>query len=103
MDIRNSDNLQQDESALQVGGNDVQQSDKRNGSIAEAAPSTSEKDMGTSKIRTQSMKIGKTQSGPLMPGAVLGSYLPERGRLFERYIAYFIAYICFLFLYWVIF
>ncbi|XP_004495505.1 uncharacterized protein [Cicer arietinum] len=85
VDIRNSDNLQQDESALQVGGNDVQQSDKRNGSIAEAAPSTSEKDMGTSKIRTQSMKIGKTQSGPLMPGAVLGSYLPERGRLFERF------------------
>jgi hypothetical protein len=112
VDKRNSDNSQQDEFTLQVGGNDVPvlhvggndvlQSDKRNGSIAEATTSTSEKDMGTSKIKTQAVKVGKTQSGPLVPGTVLGHYLPERGRLFERYVAYFILYHCFLLLYWVI-
>ncbi|XP_058770688.1 serine/threonine-protein kinase BLUS1-like [Vicia villosa] len=85
VDQRNSDNAQQDESTLQVGGNEVSQSDKRNGLIAEASASTSEKDVGTSKIKTQAVKVGKTQSGPLVPGTVLGHYLPERGRLFERF------------------
>ncbi|KAI5394840.1 serine/threonine-protein kinase BLUS1 isoform X1 [Lathyrus oleraceus] len=85
VDKRHSDNSQQDESTLQVGGNDVPQSDKRNGLIAEATASTSEKDVGTSKIKTQAVKVGKTQSGPLVPGTVLGHYLPERGRLFERF------------------
>ncbi|CAK8572203.1 unnamed protein product [Lathyrus sativus] len=85
VDKRNSDNSQHDESTLQVGGNDVPQSDKRNGLIAEATTSTSEKDVGTSKIKTQAVKVGKTQSGPLVPGTVLGHYLPERGRLFERF------------------
>ncbi|PNY10625.1 serine/threonine-protein kinase fray2-like protein [Trifolium pratense] len=80
---RNSDNSQQDDFTLQVGDNDVPQSDKVNGSIAEATTSTSEKDVGTSKIKTQPVKFGKTQSGPLVPGTVLGHYLPERGRLFE--------------------
>jgi hypothetical protein len=100
---RNSDNSQQVDFMLQVGDNDVPQSDKRNGSIAEATTSTSEKDVGTSKTKTQAVKVGKTQSGPLVPGTVLGHYLPERGRLFERYVAYFILCLCFLFLYWVIF
>lgn len=103
MDKRHSDNSQQDESTLQVGGNDVPQSDKRNGLIAEATASTSEKDVGTSKIKTQAVKVGKTQSGPLVPGTVLGHYLPERGRLFERYVLYCILYHCYLFLNWVIF
>lgn len=112
MDKRNSDNSQENEFALQVGGsnvpalhvggNDILQSDKRNGSIAEATTSTSEKDMGTGKIKTQAVKVGKTQSGPLVPGTVLGHYLPERGRLFERYVAYFRLYLCFLLLFWVI-
>lgn len=96
MDKKNSDNLQQDG----LGGNDVSQSEKRNGSIAEATPSTLEKDIGTSKVKTQSVKAGKAQSGPLVPGTVLGHYLPERGRLFDRYI--FILYL-FLFLCWVLF
>ncbi|WJX12692.1 non-specific serine/threonine protein kinase [Trifolium repens] len=82
---RNSDNSQQVEFMLQVGDNDVPQSDKRNGSIAEATTSTSEKDVGTSKTKTQAVKVGTTQSGPLVPGTVLGHYLPERGRLFERF------------------
>ncbi|KAL5068493.1 hypothetical protein RYX36_019380 [Vicia faba] len=85
VDKRNSDNSQQDESTLQVGGNDVPHNDKINGLVAEATESTSEKDVGTSKIKTQAVKAGKTQSGPLVPGTVLGHYLPERGRLFERF------------------
>lgn len=79
LDKNNSDNLQQDG----LGGNDVPLSEKRNGSIAEATPS--EKDFGTSKVKTQSVKAGKAQSGPLVPGTVLGHYLPERGRLFDRF------------------
>ncbi|RDX84194.1 Serine/threonine-protein kinase fray2, partial [Mucuna pruriens] len=85
VDRKNSNNLQQDEFMLQVGSNDIPQSEKRNGSVAEATPSTLEKDVGTSKVKTQSGKLGKTQSGPLMPGAVLGHSLPERGRAFERF------------------
>ncbi|XP_027367587.1 serine/threonine-protein kinase BLUS1-like [Abrus precatorius] len=84
---KNSDKLQQDEFTLQVGrfSNDISQSEKRNGSIAEATSSTSEKDVGTSKVKIQSVKLGKTQSGPLVPGSVLGHSLPERGRAFERF------------------
>lgn len=89
MDKKNSKNLQQDAFTSQVGSsNDVPQSEKRNGSLAEVTPSTSEKDVGTSKVKTQSVKLGKTQSGPLMPGTVLGLSLPERGRAFERYIVF---------------
>lgn len=95
MDKKNTDDLQQDGCKLQVGGNDTTQSEKRNGSIAEAAPSTLEKDTGTSKIKAQSVKVGKTQSGPLVPGTVVGHYLPERGRPFERYAVIFILHLCF--------
>ncbi|XP_061346970.1 serine/threonine-protein kinase BLUS1-like isoform X2 [Gastrolobium bilobum] len=80
-----SDNLQQDEFTLQVGGNDIPQNEKRNGLIAEATPSISEKDMGISRVKTQSLKTCKTQSGPLVPGAVLGHSIPDRGRAFERF------------------
>ncbi|KAK6646171.1 hypothetical protein PHAVU_L005401 [Phaseolus vulgaris] len=85
LDKKNSKNLQQDEFALQVGSNDIPQSEKRNGSVAEATSSTSENDMGTSKIKSQSVKLGKTQSGPLVPGSVLGHSLSEKGRAFERF------------------
>ncbi|KAK7344102.1 hypothetical protein VNO77_13365 [Canavalia gladiata] len=87
MGKKNSDNLQQDKFTLQVGSssNEIPQSEKRNGSIAEATPSTSEKDVGTSKGKTQSAKLGKTQSGPLMPGSALGHSIPDRGRVFERF------------------
>lgn len=88
MGKKHSDNLQQDEFKLKVGGNDIPQSEKRNGSIAEATPSTVEKDMGTSKIKTQPEKMRKTQSGPLVPGIVHGHSLPERGRPFERYVVF---------------
>lgn len=85
MDKKNSNNLQQDEFAVQVGSNDIPQSEKRNGSVAEATSSTLENDTGTSKIKSQSVKLGKTQSGPLVPGSVLGHSLSEKGRAFERY------------------
>lgn len=88
MDKKNSDNSQQDEFTLEVGGNDTPQSEKRNGLVAEATPSTLEKDAGTSKTKTQSMRIRKTQSGPLVPGTVLGHSLPDRGSTFERYISF---------------
>ncbi|XP_014513537.1 serine/threonine-protein kinase BLUS1 [Vigna radiata var. radiata] len=85
MDKKNSNNLQQDEFAVQVGSNDIPQSEKRNGSVAEATSSTLENDTGTSKIKSQSVKLGKTQSGPLVPGSVLGHSLSEKGRAFERF------------------
>ncbi|XP_057967422.1 serine/threonine-protein kinase BLUS1-like isoform X2 [Malania oleifera] len=48
-------------------------------------PSTSDKEMVSSKTRTQSLKSRQTQSGPLMPGVVLGNSLSERGRISERW------------------
>jgi len=88
VDEKNSNNLQQYEFTSQVGSNDIPQCEKRNGSVAEATPSTLENDVGTSKVKTQSVKLGKTQSGPLMPGLVLGHSSSERGRTFERYIVF---------------
>ncbi|KAK7278317.1 hypothetical protein RJT34_23344 [Clitoria ternatea] len=82
---RNSDNLQQDEFTFQEGKNDMPQSEKRNGSISEATPSTLEKDVGTSKVKMQSVKVGKTQSGPLVPASVIGHSSSEKGRAFERF------------------
>ncbi|KAE9612026.1 hypothetical protein Lal_00048889 [Lupinus albus] len=81
----NSDNSQQDEFTLQVDGNDIPQIEKRNGLIVETTPSILQKDMGTSKIKSQPLKIGKTRSGPLLPGKVLSHSLPERGPAFERF------------------
>ncbi|XP_057424031.1 serine/threonine-protein kinase BLUS1-like isoform X2 [Lotus japonicus] len=81
---KNSVNSQQDEFTLQVGGNDITQSDKRNESIVEATSTTLEKDMETSKVKTP-VKIVKTQSGPLVPGTVLSHSFSERGRAFERF------------------
>lgn len=87
MGEKNSVNSQQDEFTLQVGGNDITQSDKRNESIVEATSTTLEKDMETSKVKTP-VKIVKTQSGPLVPGTVLSHSFSERGRAFERYIVF---------------
>ncbi|KAE9619100.1 putative protein kinase STE-STE20-Fray family [Lupinus albus] len=80
----NSDNLQQTEFMLQVGGNDTPHNAQINGSIVETTPSILEKDMVTSKIKSQPLQIRKTVSGPLVPGMVLGHSLSERGRIFER-------------------
>ncbi|KAK4262944.1 hypothetical protein QN277_028433 [Acacia crassicarpa] len=58
---------------------------KRNGSVSEATASTLEKDIGTSKIRSQSVKNRQCQSGPLAPGAVFGHSSSERGHTSERF------------------
>ncbi|KAI4326785.1 hypothetical protein L6164_019320 [Bauhinia variegata] len=106
---KNSDKTPQDELTSQLRGNDIQQSEylnkkgkipendflesggpkniiwKRNGSNTEATTSTTEKDTVPSMIKSQSLKNRQTQSGPLMPGTVLGHSLSERGRPFERF------------------
>ncbi|RYR38711.1 hypothetical protein Ahy_A09g043870 isoform A [Arachis hypogaea] len=82
---KNSENSQEDEFGLEVGVyHPTPQSEKRNGLVAEASPSTLDKDTGLSKTKTQSTRIRKTQSGPLVPGTVLGHSLPDRGSTFER-------------------
>lgn len=110
MGKKNSDKLPMDEFTSLVDSDDMKQNEslnrkgkilesdlqevgsskniiwKRNGSIAEATASTSDKDMGTSKTKTQSVKSRQTQSGPLVPGTVIGHSLSERGRASERYI-----------------
>ncbi|KAF7828101.1 serine/threonine-protein kinase BLUS1-like isoform X1 [Senna tora] len=58
---------------------------KRNGSITEASASSLEKDTGTSKTKTQPVKSRQTQSGPLVPGAVLGHSSSEKVRPSERF------------------
>ncbi|XP_028774684.1 serine/threonine-protein kinase fray2 isoform X2 [Neltuma alba] len=106
---KNLDNLPQDEFTSLPDSNDVRQSEsldqrgkivesnlpelgsskniiwKRNGSVAEATASTLEKDIGTSKTRSQSLKSRQTQSGPLVPGTVIGHSLSERVRTSERF------------------
>ncbi|KAK7260704.1 hypothetical protein RIF29_26971 [Crotalaria pallida] len=106
---KNTQNLPKDEITSDVDGSDIQhaeQSEKvnrmekilesdlqepglsnnfiwrRNGSLAEAT-STIEKDVGMSKIKTQSAKSRQTQSGPLVPGTVISHSSAEKGRPFE--------------------
>lgn len=57
---------------------------KKNGLKTELPPPGSEKDLMTSKIRTQTGKTRQSQSGPLMPGVVLGQSIPVRN--LERFI-----------------
>lgn len=57
---------------------------RKNGSSTEASSSLSEKDMVQAKTKTQTVKIRQTQSGPLMPGAVLSHSVSERVRISER-------------------
>ncbi|MED6175260.1 hypothetical protein PIB30_076780 [Stylosanthes scabra] len=83
VDNTNLENSQH-EIGLEVGGSHTSQNEKRNGLLAEASPSTQDKDTGMSKTKTQSTRIRKTQSGPLVPGMVLGHSLPDRGSTFER-------------------
>ncbi|KAI9108437.1 hypothetical protein K1719_020628 [Acacia pycnantha] len=106
---KNLDNLPQDEFTSLPDSNDVKLSEsldkkgkivesdlqelgsskniiwKRNGSVSEATASTLEKDIGTSKIKSQSVKSRQTQSGPLSPGAVFGHSSSERVRTSERF------------------
>lgn len=59
---------------------------RKNGSSTEASSSMSEKDVVQAKTKTQTVKIRHTQSGPLMPGAVLSHSVSERGRISERFV-----------------
>ena len=59
---------------------------RKNGSSTEASSSMSEKDMVLAKTKTQTVKIRQTQSGPLMPGAVLSHSVSERVRISERFV-----------------
>lgn len=58
---------------------------KNSGSITEASSSMSEKGMLQAKTKAQMVKSRQTQSGPLMPGAVLSHSSSERGRICERF------------------
>lgn len=51
---------------------------KKNGLKTELPPPGSEKDLMTSKSRTQTGKTRQSQSGPLMPGVVLSQSIPVR-------------------------
>lgn len=51
---------------------------KKNGLKTELPPPGSEKDLQTSKTRTQTGRTRQTQSGPLMPGVVVGQSVPAR-------------------------
>lgn len=92
-DIKRSESMDKKgkivESDLQEHGSSKNIFWKRNGSVSEATTSTSEKDIGTSKNRSQPVKSRQTQSGPLVPGAVIGHSLSERVRSSERYIVFF--------------
>ncbi|XP_040986745.1 serine/threonine-protein kinase BLUS1-like isoform X2 [Juglans microcarpa x Juglans regia] len=57
---------------------------KKDVSSPEASSSMTEKEMLQAKTKAQMLKIRHTQSGPLMPGAVLGHSLSERGQSSER-------------------
>ncbi|KAK4421467.1 Serine/threonine-protein kinase fray2, partial [Sesamum alatum] len=57
----------------------------KSGSKAEPALPVVEKDVPQAKTRTPTGRARQTQSGPLMPGAVLSHSLSERARNLERY------------------
>ncbi|GMY30628.1 serine/threonine-protein kinase BLUS1-like isoform X1 [Fagus crenata] len=57
---------------------------RKNGSSNEASSSMSEKDVVQAKTKTQTVKCRQTQSGPLMPGAVLSHSVSERRLIPER-------------------
>ena len=59
---------------------------RKNGSSNEASSSMSEKDVVQAKTKTQTVKCRQTQSGPLMPGAVLSHSVSERGLIPERFV-----------------
>ncbi|XP_040986744.1 serine/threonine-protein kinase BLUS1-like isoform X1 [Juglans microcarpa x Juglans regia] len=59
---------------------------KKDVSSPEASSSMTEKEMLQAKTKAQMLKIRHTQSGPLMPGAVLGHSLSERGQSSERFV-----------------
>lgn len=57
---------------------------KKNVAKAELPPTVSEKDSLQAKSRLQTVKSRQTQSGPLMPGIVVGQSIPDRLRNSER-------------------
>ncbi|KAG6636468.1 serine/threonine-protein kinase BLUS1-like isoform X2 [Carya illinoinensis] len=57
---------------------------KKDVSSPEASSSMTEKEMLQAKTKAQMLKSRHTQSGPLMPGAVLNHSLSERGQSSER-------------------
>ncbi|OIW07209.1 hypothetical protein TanjilG_06336 [Lupinus angustifolius] len=82
---KNSGNLKQDKFMLQVGYNDMPQSEKISGSIVERTPSILENDMEASKTKNQPPKILRTLSGPPVQSMMLGRSLSEKGHAFERF------------------
>ncbi|KAL0291350.1 UNVERIFIED_CONTAM: hypothetical protein Sangu_2535500 [Sesamum angustifolium] len=62
----------------------------KGGSRADLAPPVVEKDVAQAKTRTQTGRARQTQSGPLIPGAVLSHSQSERVRNLERFIIKFI-------------
>lgn len=67
---------------------------RKNGSSTEASSSMSEKDMVQAKTKTQTVKSRQTQSGPLMPGAVLSHSVSERVRISERFVTMYLDLFC---------
>lgn len=67
---------------------------RKNGSSTEASSSMSEKDMVQAKTKTQTVKSRQTQSGPLMPGAVLSHSVSERVRISERFVMMYLDLFC---------
>lgn len=59
---------------------------KKDVSSPEASSSMTEKEMLQAKTKAQMLKSRHTQSGPLMPGAVLNHSLSERGQSSERFV-----------------
>ncbi|XP_011101905.1 STE20/SPS1-related proline-alanine-rich protein kinase [Sesamum indicum] len=57
----------------------------KSGSRADLTPPVIEKDVAQAKTRTQVARARQTQSGPLIPGAVLSHSQSERARNLERY------------------
>ncbi|KAL0394645.1 UNVERIFIED_CONTAM: hypothetical protein Slati_4430700 [Sesamum latifolium] len=58
----------------------------KSGTRADLAPQVVEKDVAQAKTRTQTGRARQTQSGPLIPGAVLSHSQSERVRNLERFI-----------------
>lgn len=59
---------------------------KKDVSSPEASSSMTEKEMIQAKTKAQILKTRHTQSGPLVPGAVLSHSLSERGQSSERFV-----------------
>ncbi|KAL3499160.1 hypothetical protein ACH5RR_038253 [Cinchona calisaya] len=72
------------ESEISESDNQGKFSLRKNGSKTELPPPVSEKDSPLAKYRPQTVKSRQTQSGPLVPGIIVGQSVPERVRNSER-------------------